>query len=66
MQTDEGEKLLSDTDTLLNTPLHIAAKKGHVKPIEEILRFKSRFHIGTKNLCKETAMHLAAENGHTE
>ena len=58
--------MLLVADTCSNTPLHIAAKKGHVKPIEEILRYRDRSSVDAKNLSRKTAMHLAAENGHTE
>ena len=53
-----------------NTPLHIAAKKGHIKPLEEILdliyKDNFKFSLDAENLSRKTAMHLAAENGHTE
>jgi ankyrin repeat protein len=58
--------LLSVADTHSNIPLHIAAEKGHIEPMEEILKHKDRFSLVDKNLSGKTAMHLAAENGHTE
>ena len=57
-------------DMCSNTPLHIAAKKGHIKPLEEILdliyKDNFKFSLDAENLSRKTAMLLAAENGHTE
>ena len=61
--------MLSVTDTSQNTPLHVAAEKGHVEPLEMILKERSKdikFKTDGKNISRKTAMHLAAENGHTE
>lgn len=61
--------MLSVTDTCQNTPLHVAAEKGHIEPLGMILKDRNKdvkFKVDAKNICRKTAMHLAAENGHTE
>ena len=53
-------------DTNLNLPLHAAATKGHVDLLERILEHCTREDVNAENISRKTAMHLAAENGHTE
>jgi ankyrin repeat protein len=65
LQIEEGRKLLWDTDTNSNLPLHAAAAKGHVDPLEMILEHCGE-DVTAENINRKTAMHLAAENGHTE
>ena len=52
-------------DTNLNLPLHAAATKGHVDPLEKILQHCKHEDVIAENISRKTAMHLAAENGHT-
>jgi ankyrin repeat protein len=67
LENDEGKKLLWVTDTNSDLPLHAAAAKGHVGPLEKILdRGDEALDVNAKNISRKTAMHLAAENGHTE
>ena len=68
MQNEEGRTLLRVTDTNLNLPLHAAAERGHVEPLEMILEhcIHEDMSLNAKNISRKTAMHLAAENGHTE
>jgi ankyrin repeat protein len=60
-------------DISLNTPLHIAAEKGHAEPLKLLLEHvKSdgsgcpEMKIDAKNVLNKTIMHLAAENGHLQ
>ena len=68
LEQEEGRTLLEVTDTNWNLPLHVAATKGHVEPLEEILEHygTSEDELNAENMNRKTAMHLAAENGHTE
>ena len=65
MQNEEGQALLRVADTNLNLPLHAAAERGHVEPLEMILEHCGE-EVNAENFSRKTAMHLAAENGHTE
>ena len=60
-------------DTSLNTPLHVAAEKGHAVPLKLLLtHIKSDgsgcpgMVIDKKNVLHKNIMHLAAENGHLQ
>ena len=68
LEQKEGRTLLEVTDTNSNLPLHVAAAKGHVEPLEKILEHygTSEDELNAENMNRKTAMHLAAENGHTE
>ena len=55
-QSDVLEKFITpedDIDTLMNsdgeTPLHISAKRGHPRCVEQLLKNKSRFDIADRN-----------------
>ena len=54
----------------LNTPLHIAAKLGHLDIVEELLRKDltgtGMVKLDAKNESKQTPAHLAAEHGHVK
>ena len=49
-------------DRFMNTPLHIAAEKGNLETLVQLLDVKN----DTKNVLGKTAMHLAAEKGHVQ
>ena len=68
LEQEEGRTLLEIADVNLNLPLHVAAAKGHVEPLEKILEHygTSEDELNAENMNRKTAMHLAAENGHTE
>ena len=61
-------KLCSTPDTSLNTPLHVAAKLGHLNVIDLLLREElvesGHVSLDAKNKTYKTPAHLAAENGH--
>ena len=61
-------KLCSTPDTSLNTPLHIAAKLGHLNVVDLLLRQElvefGHTTLDAKNKTYKTPAHLAAENGH--
>ena len=61
-------KLCSTPDLNLNTPLHVAAKMGHLNVVKLLLdeRLVQRGHVtlDAKNETYKTPAHLAAENGH--
>ena len=63
-------KLCSTPDIHLNTPLHIAAKLGHLNIVEELLKDNlvkpGHVKLDAKNESKKTPAHLAAENGHVK
>ena len=54
----------------MNTPLHIAAKLGHLNIVEELLKDdlvkEEHVKINAKNSARKTPAHLAAENGHVK
>lgn len=52
-------------DSLLNTPLHYAAQKGHIEVVRMLLA-RPDVDINSENLRKETPLHLAAKEGRTE
>lgn len=62
-----SRNLCSTPDSHLNTPLHIAAKLGHLNIVEELLREEltrpKHVRLGAKNETMKTPAHLAAENG---
>lgn len=66
-------KICSKVDISLNTPLHIAAEKGHAVPLRLLLKHVMSdgsvcpgMVIDAKNVFNKTIMHLAAENGHLQ
>lgn len=46
------------------TPLHIAAKKGHIETVKTLLGLGARTDMA--NLYEETPLHVAVETGHVE
>lgn len=62
--------LCSTPDVHLNTPLHIAAKLGHLDIVEKLLREDligtGLVKLDAKNESKQTPAHLAAEHGHVK
>lgn len=49
----------------MNTPLHIAAEKGNLEALVQLLEHFS-VKSDVKNVFGKTAMHLAAEKGHVQ
>lgn len=49
----------------MNTPLHIAAEKGN---LETLIQLLDHFKVenNAKNVLGKTALHLAAEKGHIQ
>lgn len=60
-----GAKLCSTPDSYYNTPLHIAAKLGHLDAVRVLIgNSMGQVKLDSKNDLGKTAMHLAAEFGH--
>ena len=63
-----SRSLCSNPDVDLNTPLHIAAKHGHMSIVEELLKDEllgqDHVKLDARNLMNKTPAHLAAEYGH--
>ena len=56
---------MNSTDSNYNTPLHLAAFKGNLEAIEELLKSASgAIKIDAKNELGKTPIHLAATKGH--
>jgi len=49
-----------------NTPLHLAAKEGHVKIVDAMLKCAGDLTINANNCRGNTPLHLAAINGHVD
>lgn len=60
----ESEDLIDVSDRFDDSPLHKAAKSGHVAIVRMLLDAGSQ--IDNKNEDGETALHVAAENGQTK
>ena len=60
------EKLVNQPNQKENTPLHIAAAKGSVEIVEELLKEGYGADIDIQNWDKRTPCHLAAAAGHTQ
>uniref|UniRef100_A0A1X7V011 Uncharacterized protein n=1 Tax=Amphimedon queenslandica TaxID=400682 RepID=A0A1X7V011_AMPQE len=58
-----GSELVNTPDTTHNTPLHIAAKKGHINSLKILLK-ASHLKVDARNEAERTPLHLAAEAGH--
>ena len=65
-----SRNLCNTPDVDLNTPLHIAAKLGHLKIVEELIKDEllnnNHVKLDTRNSMKKTPVHLAAEHGHVK
>ena len=58
--------LLHQNDQFDNTPLHIAARKGQVEVVQELLKDDYDVDVDNKNEDERTPCHLAANYGHVE
>lgn len=59
-----GAKLCATPDSYYNTPLHIAAKLGHLDSVRVLIsNTAGAVKLDAKNDLGKTPMHLAAENG---
>ncbi len=57
---------LNATNKEENTPLHLAAKEGHVKIVDVMLQFAGELTINANNIRGNTPLHLAAIHGHVD
>ncbi|CAM6038729.1 unnamed protein product [Sphagnum compactum] len=57
---------LNATNDEENTPLHLAAKEGHVKIVDVMLQFARELTINANNIRGNTPLHLAAIHGHVD
>ena len=65
MKDGIGAKLCATPDSYYNTPLHIAAKRGHLDAVRLLInQTLGSVKLDAKNDLGRTAMHLAAESGH--
>lgn len=58
---------VNDTDGQQNTPLLLAAARGHTKVVQIIINHghnKKKVNLTMNNLAGNTALHVACENGH--
>lgn len=62
VQNTNGRKLCRGADVHLNTPLHIAAKFGHIAAAKVLL--KAEIKMDARNEASKTPLHLASEKGH--
>jgi ankyrin repeat protein len=67
----EEQGLLSRRNSALDTPLHCAARAGHVRAVAILVQLahdcgdgESKNIVGCKNEAGDTALHLAARHGH--
>ena len=63
-----SRNLCNTPDVNLNTPLHVAARLGHLDIVEELLNNdllkENHVKLDAKNSMNKTPAHLAAEHGH--
>ena len=65
MKDAVGAKLCTTPDSYYNTPLHIAAKRGHLDSVRLLInQTMGQVKLDAKNDLGRTAMHLAAQFGH--
>ncbi|XP_022684672.1 protein ACCELERATED CELL DEATH 6 isoform X2 [Setaria italica] len=64
----EEQGLLSRRNSSLDTPLHCAARAGHVRAVAVLVQLAGQDFgesiLGCKNEAGDTALHLAARHGH--
>nr|CAB3491126.1 unnamed protein product [Digitaria exilis] len=61
--------ILSRRNSALDTPLHCAARAGHVRAIKVLVQLAQDYGesiLGCKNEARDMALHLAARHGHGE
>jgi ankyrin repeat protein len=63
---DANKLNLNATNEEENTPLHLAAKEGHVKIVDAMLQFAGELTINANNIRGNTPLHLAAIHGHVD
>ena len=61
-----GSELVRATDNAGNTPLHIAAKHGHLAAIRILLDHFLSSEMQLLNNNGKTPLHMAAEGGHMQ
>ena len=65
LKNESGLKLINSTDSIYNTPLHLAAARGNVEAVGILLRESSKsIKADAKNELNKTPTHLAAAKGH--
>ena len=72
LSTEAHRPLLSESESIAlcrvpdsghNTPLHIAALKGHIEEVKILLLMKC-IKVDARNDAGKTPLHLASEAGH--
>ncbi|XP_028414471.1 transient receptor potential cation channel subfamily A member 1 homolog isoform X2 [Dendronephthya gigantea] len=61
MHHHKAKRLLEESDKYGNTPLHIAAKKGFINAVRQLLNEGA--DIDAVNLDEQTPLHMAAKSG---
>ncbi len=61
-----GLDLARSTDARLFTPLHVAARNGHLQCVEVLLQYRTAIRIDAKDESNRTPLHYAAARGHVE